>query len=55
MFVAVSWEVFPFILGEALLQKVTYPYDTMMDLIMDFLGAVVGCFYGYLKEHNAKF
>ena len=38
MFVAVSWEVFEFILGEALLQKVTYPYDTMMDLIMDFLG-----------------
>lgn len=54
MFIAVSWEIFEFILGESLLQKVKYPFDTMMDLIMDFLGAIVGCFYGCLKEYNAK-
>lgn len=53
MFVAVSWEFFEFILGEALLQKATYPYDTMMDLIMGFLGAIAGCFYGFLKNEQS--
>ena len=54
MFVAVSWEIFELLLGEAIIQKSEYPYDTMMDLIMDFLGAVVMCFYGYLKEEKLE-
>ena len=54
MFVAVSWEIYELFLGEAVVNKAEYPFDTMLDLIMDFLGAVAICFYGYLKEHNAK-
>ncbi len=50
MFVAVSWEIFELFLGEAMIQKTEYLYDTMMDLTMDFLGAVALCFYGYLKN-----
>ena len=49
-FVAVSWEIFELFLGEDILQKAEYPYDTMMDFIMDFLGAVTISFYAFLKE-----
>lgn len=55
MFVAVSWEIFELFLGEAMMKKAEYPFDTMLDLIMDFLGILAVCFYGYLKEYNAKF
>lgn len=54
MFVALSWEIFELFLGEAIMNKAEYPFDTMLDLIMDFLGILAVCFYGYLKEHNAK-
>lgn len=55
IFVAVFWEIFELLLGETLIQKTEYAYDTSLDLIMVFLGAMAGCFYGYLKEYNAKF
>ncbi len=54
MFVAVSWEIFELLLGEAMIQKIDYSYDTMMDLIMDFLGAVALCFYTYIKEDSTN-
>jgi len=50
LFVAVSWEIFELFLGEAVLQKAEYPYDTMMDFIMDFLGAITVSFYAFIKE-----
>jgi len=52
VFIAVSWEIYELLLGEAIMQKAEYPYDTMMDLIMDLLGALAVCFYAYLKEDN---
>lgn len=54
MFVAISWEIYELLLGEVLIQKSEYPYDTMIDLIMDFLGVIVMCFYGYLKEEKLE-
>lgn len=54
MFVAVSWEIFELVLGEAKMQKVSYPFDTTMDLIMAALGALSACFYGYLRELKPK-
>jgi len=54
MFVAVSWEIYEIFLGEAVMNKAEYPFDTMLDIIMDLLGILAVCFYGYLKEHNAK-
>jgi len=52
MFVAISWEIYELLLGEAIIGGSEYSYDTMMDLLMDFLGAVAACFYGYLKQHE---
>jgi len=52
LFVAVSWEIFELFLGEDVLQKAEYPYDTMMDFIMDFLGAITITFYSFLKEEK---
>lgn len=54
MFIAVSWEIYELFLGEAVMNKAEYPFDTMLDIIMDMLGILAICFYGYLKEHNAK-
>lgn len=54
MFVAVSWEIYELFLGEAIMNKAEYPFDTMLDIIMDLLGILAVCFYGYLMEHNAK-
>lgn len=50
MSIAVFWEIFELFLGEVVLQKAEYPYDTMMDLIMDFLGAVSASFYAFIRE-----
>lgn len=50
MFISVSWEIFELILGEAQAQKMEYPFDTALDLTMDFLGALAACFYGYIRE-----
>ena len=52
MFVAISWESFELIFKQTSVQKIDYAYDTTMDLTMDFLGAVVACFYAYIKEYN---
>lgn len=54
MFVGFSWEIYEFIFKKAMVEAADYPYDTVMDLIMDFLGALVGSFYGYIKEHNIQ-
>jgi hypothetical protein len=54
MTVAVFWEIFELMLGEASIKKSEYPFDTSLDLIMDFLGALGTCFYGYLKEIKWK-
>lgn len=54
MAVSVCWEIFELFLGEAFIHAGEYPYDTMMDFIMDFLGATVACFYAYIKEYNKQ-
>ncbi len=54
MLVAISWEIYELLLGEAVIQKSEYPYDTIMDLIMDFLGVIAICFYGYLREKKLE-
>ena len=54
MFVAVSWESYELIFKQTMVQKVDYPYDTTMDIIMDFLGAMAMCFYAYIKEYNRE-
>ncbi len=53
MFVGFSWEIYELIFRQTMVSKIDYPYDTMMDLIMDLLGAVAACFYGYLKQHES--
>ncbi|MEK7117042.1 MAG: hypothetical protein AAB837_02670 [Patescibacteria group bacterium] len=52
IFIVVSREIFELLLGEALIQKSEYLYDTSLDLIMSFLGAIAGSFYAHLKEIN---
>lgn len=54
MLMSVFWEIFELFLGEAEVQQAEYAYDTMMDFVMDLLGAVVACFYGYIKEYNRQ-
>lgn len=54
MFVAVVWEIYELFLGEAIMNKAEYPYDTTLDIIMDFLGTLAVCFYGYLKEEKLE-
>lgn len=54
LFVGVLWEAFELIVGVTGFLDKEYVYDTTLDLIMDFLGALVGCFYGYLKELKVK-
>lgn len=55
MFVATSWEIYELLLGETLIQKSAYPYDTMMDFIMDFLGALTICFYSFLRTQTFNY
>lgn len=54
IFVAVSWEIFELLLGEAEIQKNAYPYDTTMDFAMDLFGIIAAVFYGYIKELEGK-
>lgn len=49
-FFAVLWEIHELLLGESVIQKSEYPFDTGLDFIMDFLGILAACFYGYMKE-----
>lgn len=50
---AVLWEVYELLLGEALIQKTEYFYDTTLDFIMDFLGILAATFYGYIKKYES--
>jgi hypothetical protein len=54
VFVAILWEIYELMMGETMVQKVGYPYDTTMDIIMTVSGALVGCFYAFLGEENIK-
>lgn len=54
MFVALSWEIFELILGEVTVGKAEYPFDTALDLIMGFLGALAACLYGFVRELGNK-
>jgi hypothetical protein len=54
MFVAVAWEAYELILGEAVIQKAAYPYDTTLDFIMDTLGMIAVALYGHLREISFK-
>ena len=54
MSIAVLWEIFELMLGEAAANKSQYPFDTTLDFIMDFLGALAACFYGFLKETKSQ-
>lgn len=50
--IGISWEIYELILGEVQISGERYAQDTTMDIIMDFLGALVACLYAYLQEHN---
>ncbi|MCL4278501.1 MAG: hypothetical protein KJZ60_02275 [Ignavibacteriaceae bacterium] len=54
LFIGVLWEAYELIIGEARYGGDDYAFDTMVDLIMDFFGALAGCFYGYLQELKVK-
>lgn len=48
--VALMWEIYELVIGEAVMLGPKYPFDTVLDLIMGVLGATVMCFYAYIKE-----
>lgn len=54
MFVALSWEIYEIVFKQTFVQKNDYAYDTTMDIIMDILGILAGCFYGFMKELEIK-
>jgi hypothetical protein len=54
LFVAVVWEIYELILGEATFAKSEYPFDTSLDFFMDFLGAYAVCFYAFIRELKYK-
>jgi hypothetical protein len=54
MFVAVSWEIYELLLGEAIFSGPKYGYDTSLDLFMDFLGVLATTFYAYMKEVDTE-
>lgn len=54
IFIAVLWEIQELVLGESMVQKSEYAFDTTMDFIMDFLGILAACFYGYMKELKTR-
>ncbi len=53
-FIAVVWEIYELVLGEAKFNEFGYGFDTTLDFIMDFLGAFAICFYAYLRELEYK-
>lgn len=54
MLVSVLWEIFELFLGEASIDTAHYSFDTTLDFIMDFLGALGACLYGFLKETKSE-
>lgn len=55
LLVAVLWEIYELVLGEAKFAKSTYLSDTTLDFIMDFLGGIVACMYAYLRKIKSTF
>jgi hypothetical protein len=54
MFLGVLWEIYELIFKQTMVSKIDYPYDTMMDLTMGFFGAIVACFYAFIREDKIK-
>jgi len=52
--VAVAWEAYELLLGEANFHGRNYPFDTAIDFVMDTLGGLTACFYAYMKELESK-
>jgi hypothetical protein len=50
MFIGIMWEALELLVGAEMIHKAGYPLDATMDLIMDSLGGMAICLYGYLKE-----
>lgn len=48
--IAFLWEIYELTFGVTFTNKFDYPYDTTLDIIFDFLGAIVACIYAYHKE-----
>lgn len=55
LLVAVLWEIYELVLGEAKFAKSTYLSDTTLDFIMDFLGGIAACMYAYLRKIKSTF
>ena len=49
-FIAVSWEIYELLIGDAIFAGENYTYDTTLDFIMDSLGGLTACMYGFIKE-----
>ena len=48
------WEIFELQSGITSIMDPEYYFDTMLDIIMDTLGALAGCMYGYFREIKLK-
>lgn len=55
IFVSVCWEIYEIIFKQEIAQKIDYPYDLFMDLIMDLFGLSAGVFYAYLRKMKIEF
>ena len=53
-FIGVMWEIFELGIGATSVADAEYYFDTTLDLIMDSLGALAGCFYACIKEYNRE-
>ncbi len=54
VFVAFLWEIYELVFGVTFTGKFDYSYDTTLDIIFDFFGAVIACIYAYNKERLAR-
>lgn len=56
IFVGVTWEIFELLAKLTFVHWRDYFSDTSLDLVMDFLGSMVGAFYAYIREieHQKK-
>ena len=48
------WEIFEIVIDATSVTDPKYSYDTTLDIIMDTLGALAACLYGYLRELESK-
>ena len=46
--IAVAWEIYELLLGEVQFNGLEYSFDTTLDFVMDFLGALAAFFFAYL-------